>query len=678
MLVVRPPRGTASNAGKSSVEWHGYPLTRAYRVRLVKMFVLATVALQACSAPSLPSDLPGEPHVVPISVESPSQPSPSLMSDLTVPLYALVSTGQESARLLWVPWPGTVEYGLERRIPGAVSWSTIDAEVSHDSAVVSGLSDGDEVRVAAFDAEGNRIGESVALEFTPASEGATEIGGHRILDGRGEGWTVVGSMVLGTAEAPRQGDLLLLPLSAGVTEPVREVETVSMSTDGWAAHTRPPTAQPPGSGGPAGPSTPADHGAVVLNASLEGVVASVLDSSGRYCSESGWGCIDFPIAPLALEEPAGLDRSASATPWFPLQRTLSYGPIGDNGLTLGASASGGVELRLVHDLSYLPPGVDRLTAQARPYASANATATMVDANSNAEIEHLVYDGVSIVVFSLSVATVFADFDVSAVADLDTPNAAVNGQWTANADYSRIYEVGYRDDIPGSGFYGPQLVDESWSLGLTPEFGDGSEADLWFGFRADVTLEVDALWSLGTLASGTLSATVGPVLTHSSTPAAPCGRTESVAAARVDAGAKLDATLDLIFLNPWEFPALAEQREPLLTWGRERTLVVPRVSQNAPVLPFRIRALGPPPPATGLPHRDVDLDNPSDLTVFLDQAPQPPPSIDGGRYVLSPATSLFAGTSTLAVWLPDLDHGSGLQFGAAGQCLTAPVAIEAAP
>lgn len=610
-----------------------------------------------------------------------------------VPLYALVPTDPESARLLWVPWPHAgLTYAVERAPEDSdAKWTPIGATIDVDSAVVTGLHDGDLVRLVAVGADGERLATSVALPFSPVSAPPDTLDGHPIVDGRGQDWAVSDDGVSGLEVVPQLGSILVLPIRSGETDSVIR-QVLSTRPDGygaWSAETQPARLTP----------APGTRVGASINVSADGIPVSMLtpmngDHVG-YCSTSGWGCIEIDqqiAAASARLWSTGYSGTLSQT-WSTQQEQL--------GMTIDASAEGGVIVEAAYELAYswlgIPNGMKMAYLRTRPYAQAQITASIDTAGGSVpQFEQPVFSPISVPIFTATFLTITAEFGVSTVAFLeDQTDSGVSGRWSGQASLSRAYETGYssrRARAGTSGFYGPQFIDQTFDVSIQPEFGDGSRARAWFGWKATGSVVLNAS-IVGELARADLSATTGLVFAHASTSGAPCDQPVSIAHADIGLGARLDARLDLVFLDPWDFP-IADRVVPILAWGRERTIAVPQtLRHDASAFDFRLLNLGfggthdhPWTGEFGFPidaSRDVTPRLGSDgLQTYIDALPLDatahPLSAQLGKYTQVVPESLSPGPHTFAVWMPDAPPPNptpATLLRAPGQCVSRELQVQ---
>ncbi|MCB9678214.1 MAG: hypothetical protein H6737_24145 [Alphaproteobacteria bacterium] len=461
-----------------------------------------------------------------------------------MPVFALIPTGPDEARMLWVPWPvAGVEYRVERRATPESAWELAEASVSADAALATGLEPDDELRVAAFLEVGDSANPSECTSL-PTTAAPDSLLRRTVVDGRGLDWQVTPDEVSGSGAAPTRAISSSCPSNSGVLG----------KSGKWPPHFRPRRGGAQRLGPSEPPSAPqmghrreaAVRGAATLNMSLDGIPRSALiparDGLVGYCSKSGWGCLEISSADVPPAVEAQPDQRTT-TDWYDFGLTLDIEPpLAQNGLVIGASAGGGVELQLEYETEgWFVPTLSRIAARARPYVGGQVYATIDTTSTRIVMEDPVYTTPQIIIYTATLASVTTDFDLSAVVDFRA-DGPVSGQWLGQIGYSRTFEVGYNGQ-----FYGPQVVADTPVLLVTPEFGDGSSADLWFGWRADANLNLDVLGV--NLATASLSPTAGTVFVHRSTPGAPCNHPVSLAHARVDLGAKLEANLDLPGLLP---------------------------------------------------------------------------------------------------------------------------------
>lgn len=656
--------GAAALTPRKHTSHDGTMLVRAFP----QVFLLQ---LLACSSPAIRSADP-EPIEASLGVGEADDAPDTTGNDRIVPLFALIPMGPESARLLWVPWPlQDIDYRIERRSKPSDAWEPIDADVSVDSAVVNDLETDDQLRVVAY-LDDQRLGQSVDLGFKPTSAPPQTVLGRDIVDGRGRGWNVGPDQVVGHGPMPRPSDLLVLPVRLGKASDIREVESVTPITTGWRAHTVAFELPPQPAIGQR--STVPVRGGATLNLSLDGIPRSALTGEGGlvgYCSTSGWGCLQ--LATAELEALAAQPRAKTTTDWLDFPLTLDLFSFEQDGLTFSATATGGVEVQIDYETEgLLVPTVSRIAARARPYAVGEVSATLNTSTDRVAVSEPLYTTPSVGVSIGLMASLTVDFDVSAVVDYQS-EGPTNGGWVGQFGYARTFEVGYNEQ-----FYGPLVLSDEPTLHVTPQFGDGSRGDLWFGYRTDANLHLNLVTF--SLATASLSPTTGLVFVHDSTLAAPCNRTTSIAHAEVDLGAKLEASLDLPFTLLDRSFLLSDKRAPVLTWGNRRDLSSsPRLSSGAAPLSFRLRPRPLPPSLQDFIQvsGDIDPTDPSLLELYVDGAPRAATfAIDGGRFRVEPTAPLGVGQREVAVWVPDEDYSPAGLFGAPGQCVKSSVLVEA--
>jgi hypothetical protein len=632
--------------------------------------LLRTPLMSVALATTLVGCTPADPGASDTTTEHEVESSESPDADTpAVPLYAVIPVGPDSARMLWVPWPGqNLTYSVQRALEGPhPKWADAVAHMEPDSAVVSGLQDGDVVRLVVSDAEGLRIGTSVAVPFSPVSAPPNSLDGHDIVDGRGESWQISDTVVHGMSDAPEIGAILVLPM--------RRVQTYSLVRQVLSTH-------PDGEGGWSATTEPARVAAVPgtrvgasFNVSADGIPMSLLTptTSGTvaYCSQSGWGCIELNPAMVTSEQSNMLWSNGYSgvlnQTWSTQQEQL--------GMTINAEAEGGVIVEAAYEISRgwtgFPNGMEMAYLQTRPYAQADISATIdTSGGSIPTYERPVLAPISVPIFTATFLTITAEFSVNTVAFLeDQTGAGVAGQWTGEAGLSRTYEVGYssrRARSGTNGFYGPDLVGQGFDVSVQPAFGDGSQARAWFGWKATGSVVLNAT-VVGELARADLSATTGLVFSHNGTQAAPCNQPVSIAHADIGLGARLDASLDLKFLDPWDFP-IADRVIPILGWGRERVLAAPQnLGRGASTFDFRLlnRDFGTTHDHPGTGPFGFPIDASRDVTssvgsgglqTFVDSvslnSSQHPLSTQLGKYTQVLPSTLSAGSQTFAVWMPD--------------------------
>lgn len=577
-----------------------------------------------------------------------------------VPAYALVSTGPTTARVLWVP-AGHDRYAVQVRADAAAAWRTT-TPTHADHADVDGLAEDHHVRVVALDALDQVVAHSIDFRFTPASAAPTTLRGRELLDARRPGWRHGPTTVEGTGPSPAVGTLVIRPIDPA--EPHRlvdEVLSVTPTLGGWSATTRPYQAPDPVVGRQLAERV---RTGVQVNLSRDGLPAGLPTTRPGHvghCSSSGWGCLEVPASSAPTVTPA--HEQQRTTPWAtPASGSLSWSRT-EQGVDFAATATGGVQVQFDYELDWWGLSVDRLAARTRPYADGQVTASFATDGSDALLEQTLLSLPSVLVAGAVPLTVYAEFGMAGIAEVESEQP-VEGSWTGSASFSRTYEVGYRDQR----FYGPEQIDDDATLGLTPIFPTSSRADVWVGFQA--TGGIGLFLFGGEVASASLSPTAGLVLHHESTDGTPCGQAQSIAHTRIDAGARLDASLSMAFFGDRTY-RLAELRQPLLGWGRPLDLTLARQLPPDAEVTFRIRprqdpgfpSTGPSPTAT--------------LQTFLDGvATAETASLENTRYRFQPAPGeLSAGTTpTLGVWLPDAGPPGLLT--APGTCLSTSLTVEA--
>ncbi|MCB9694912.1 MAG: hypothetical protein H6736_24145 [Alphaproteobacteria bacterium] len=573
-----------------------------------------------------------------------------------------------------MPWTqAPVRYLAERRLQSEDEWHIAQAAIGVDSAVLDDLRAGDDVRVIAVDsASGERVAASPSFRFTPATVAPTTLYGRRILDGRERDWVFGDSTVRGDGAPPAEGDLLVQPLRrpSDRGEPL-EVVGLEVSSAGWSAEVRPFTA--PDATPPRTPGQPTDssHGAIALALSTDGMPRLPETRPGYvgYCSASGWGCVEVGRAALDVDPaavvPSASERARTVTDWYPIDAPSMSWSHAVQGLDLDATATGGIQLQMEYDYSYLPPRILSVAARGRPHATGQVSATLNEATTGPAFEQPIFT-VSVSVYSAAVISINAEFGLSGVIEVDAASPATGG-WQGAVEVGQTYEVGYRD-----GFYGPETLDPTAYAQLTPAFGDGSEAEIWVGWKAHGAITATVLGFEGARAE--LAPRVGVVLQHASTDGAPCNEDVSIARAGIGLGLQLDATASLPPLGYVRTFRLVNAREPIVEYGRERWLVAPpRLADAATGIPYRVRAGALPAVAGG----DIDLDDPAGLTAFLDGVTLAGPTTFGvGTYTVSPGSSLVAGSSPVfAVWAADTDYPGTDLLGAPGVCLSTTLTVE---
>lgn len=604
--------------------------------------------------------------------DSPFEKMDMETTTLVFPLYALVSTGPNSARLLWVPWDFLHQDRImvERSSDGE-NWEPVDFEVFEDSALVTNLHDNDVLRVFVNHA-GKRVAESVSLEFRKSSKTPSTIAGHRIVSGLGEQWEVSPDLILGTGEPPKTGDVLVLPITPQQMDPdVRLVTDVALSNGGWRVDTTifDPTNEPPFK--KALQKSATSRGLVSMNTSLDGIQVARLMETHKgyrgYCSVSGWGCIEF--SEKDLERHHQNDFVFGTTPlknWYH-SLSWSYTDLG-NGMSLTTTSGGGIKSQMEYEYGIFPPRLISSTVSVEPYANATVALNLNNSDPSIDVtENLVHSSAVIIYANFGVK-VAADFGIDAVVDLDSENNFnVTGSWTAQVDTSKEYEVGYLN----GGYIGPNLNQTNQpTLTITPSFNDGSEVDIWFGWRAQANVYLRALNMH--LVNANASATVGVVFNHESTDGTKCDATASLSHIQIDEGISLDAELEVPFLNLSRTFNLFTQRNPLLSWGRERTLgMAQRVQPSNTDFTFRLKSGTAQP--TNFGQDDVDVSDPTQLTTYINGTEITSPiSIVDGSYSVAHGLTLQPGTYDFAVWLPEND--SPLLM-ADGQCVSTTVEVQ---
>ncbi len=598
-----------------------------------------TILVTGCSSLPEVAD-PADPATT-VDMVEPGAGALALFPDApVVPLYALVPSGPDDARLLWVPWPGTdARYTVERRGVDATEWLSVVADVHRDYAVVHRLSDGDQLRVVARSVDGSRSVESVPLPFHPASATPSRIQGRAVIDGRGQAWQLGATTVAGWGPVPAPGDVLVPAIQApNPSAGLREALTVSGDAEGWLATTR---------AFDFAPAAGTRLGAA-LNLSMDGVPSSVFEptQAGKvgYCSSSGWGCLELSESDLhRLTEAADVDPSPERAAYEGDWPATMSAQMTAAGMDIDAVATGGVRVFADYELGWT--SLNSASLVTEPYAVGQVAANIsTSGGSIPDFEQPLITSISVPLYSAGLVSITADFGLAAIAELDNiGGGAIDGAWTGDVEFSRPTTVGYQSRN-SRGLYGPVLGDPYFDIGITPAFADGSSADIWFAWRASGSVVLQGgFWEI---ARGTLAATAGLVFAHESTPGAPCNEAISIAHADVALRAKLDAEIDFLGLDPYEFP-LADRRKVLLSWGRPRYLAGDsRVTSGEPI-EFRTLAGAP-----DFVYRDVTAD-PSSLTTFVDGAVNPSPVIvANARYSVDLPAGLSDGDHTLSVWLPD--------------------------